>query len=139
MTVYQIISAIRDSGTDGLSSKEIGLILLGRPLSSEADRWKVRNVLSSARLALARNDEMLHSSKPRGVGTKYYIETAQGVSTPAIAVRCEPIAPVALSVPSTRTSIPSVLRRVSGDLGIGGTPGAMVSVARVSCLDGAAL
>jgi hypothetical protein len=34
-------------------------------------------------------------------------------------------------------SIPSVSRRITGDLGLGSTPGAIVSVARVTWLDGA--
>ena len=121
MSIQPVIDAIRASGPTGISADDIARIAIGRARTDRADNNRVHRTIEHARYALRATKEEILSSTPGSRKTRYFIAGARETRS---------------ADHVTKTSIPSVSRRISGDLGLGATPGAIVSVARVSFLDG---
>jgi hypothetical protein len=118
MSIATLTDAIRASGATGMTGDDIACLILGHSRDDAHDVRAVYSALRRVRSALQGTGEDLQSTKPGYRTTRYVIAGA------------------AVAPPKATTSIPSVSRRITGDLGLGSTPGAMVSVARVSFLDG---
>lgn len=131
MTTENLIAFLRAAGSAGMSRTEFSVLYLGHSSASRLDRKDIYKALERIKTSLKRHNEALYSSRPGRADTRYVVVGATKVGDVA------PVRASSIVLPTVSNTIPSVSRRVSGDLGLGATPGAMVSVARVSFLDGA--
>ena len=132
MTTENLIAFLRAAGSAGMSRPEFSVLYLGHSSASRLDRKNIYKALERIKTALKQHNEALYSSRPGKPDTRYVVVGMTKAGDAA------PFRTSSITLPAGRGSVPSVSRRVSGDLGLGATPGAMVSVARVSFLDGVA-
>ncbi len=113
-----VAAHIRSAGRRGLSISDIHLFMTGVVPSDRRQRGAVHAVLD--RVSKIACIDVIEPRTPR---VRYVIGAASA-------------APAAMATRVARDpSISSVTRLVSGEIGMGSTPGAPVSVAYLSCLD----